>query len=457
MGSNTIVDLSPPVNRSMTQLDRDFFQRSLSVVIAFFPDPKKIGEFTKKFNKDTLGIKKVKNIVKIPEQNKIGVLLTENLQDINQVSEILTSEAQQFIQAENITLQPYQLTIPYSHWKSEEILGAILPESLLDEIPSGFTITGHIAHLNLRSEFKPYGELIGQVLLDKNPNIKTVVNKLDSIDTVYRTFAMEVLAGEDNLIVEQRESNCLFKFDFSKVYWNSRLHTEHERLVKSFNEGDFVIDVMAGVGPFAVPAGKKRVIVLANDLNPESYKYMSENIAKNKVGDFVKGINEDGRVVIRESYQRLLDYIEEKNGSIKYQTRKRRSKEEDQISEHEIVIPKQISHFVMNLPDSALEFLNEYDGIFRNHKQQIQQIQDFKFPMVHVYCFEKFSSEESPEPTDKMLHRRVFEKMKKIMNYDQLQFDTLSFHTVRKVSPTKPMFCVSFPLPEEFLFREPVV
>lgn len=453
--TNTI-DLSPPVNRSMINLDRDFFQRTVPLVVAYFPDATKIGQFTKKFNNDTLGLKKIKNIVKVPEDNKIGVLLTENLQDINKAAEVLTPEAQEFIKEQNITLDKYQLTVPYTYWKAEEILGAILPESLLDEIPSGFTITGHIAHLNLRSEFKPYGEIIGQVILDKNPNIKTVVNKLDSIDTVYRTFAMEILAGENNLVVEQRESNCLFKFDFSKVYWNSRLHTEHDRLVKSFKEGDFVIDVMAGVGPFAVPAGKKRVIVLANDLNPESYRYMSENISKNKVGTFVKGINEDGRVVIRESYQRLLDFIDEKNGSIKYQTRKRRSKEQDQITEHEITIPKYISHFVMNLPDSALEFLNEYDGIFRNHKKQIKEIENFQLPTVHVYCFEKFSSEETPEPTEEILHQRVFEKMKKIMNYDQLQFDTLSFHTVRKVSPTKPMFCVSFGLPEEFVFREPV-
>ena len=71
---------------------------------------------------------------------------------------------------------------------------------------------------------------------------------------------MELLAGEPNYIVEQLESGCKFKFDFSKVYWNSRLSTEHERIIGKFNPGDVVGDVFGGVGPFAIPASKKNVL-----------------------------------------------------------------------------------------------------------------------------------------------------------------------------------------------------
>lgn len=42
-----------------------------------------------------------------------------------------------------------------------------------------------------------------------------------------------------------------------QVYWNSRLETEHKRLVSTFHPGDVVADIMAGIGPFAVPAGKQ--------------------------------------------------------------------------------------------------------------------------------------------------------------------------------------------------------
>jgi len=61
------------------------------------------------------------------------------------------------------------------------------------------------------------------------------------------------------------------------------LHTEHERLVQLFQPSDVVADVFAGVGPFAVPAAKKGCGVFANDLNPNSYKYLLKNSQDNKV------------------------------------------------------------------------------------------------------------------------------------------------------------------------------
>ena len=67
------------------------------------------------------------------------------------------------------------------------------------------------------------------------------------------------------------------------MYWNSKLEGEHRRLVNIFQPGEVVCDVMAGIGPFAVPAGKKGVFVWANDYNPESYRYLDQNIQRNKV------------------------------------------------------------------------------------------------------------------------------------------------------------------------------
>ena len=92
-----------------------------------------------------------------------------------------------------------------------------------------------------------------------------------------------MLAGPDDMLVEVSEAGCSFKFDYSKVYWNTKLGTEHQRITALFKPGDVVADVMAGIGPFAVPAGKKGVFVWANDKNPESFKYLSEIIKRNKV------------------------------------------------------------------------------------------------------------------------------------------------------------------------------
>lgn len=45
------------------------------------------------------------------------------------------------------------------------------------------------------------------------------------------------------------------------MYWNSRLEGEHQRLVKLFRRGEVVVDAMAGIGPFAVPAAQKGCLV----------------------------------------------------------------------------------------------------------------------------------------------------------------------------------------------------
>ena len=142
-----------------------------------------------------------------------------------------------------------------------------------------------LAHLNLREQYLPLKNLIAEIILDKNPQIRTVINKIDEVGehSEFRTFNFEVLAGERNTNVEVHESNCVFNFDYSKVYWNSRLETEHKRLINKFEPGQAICDVMAGVGPFAIPAGKKRCFVWANDLNPHSYTCLQDAVVRNKV------------------------------------------------------------------------------------------------------------------------------------------------------------------------------
>ncbi len=67
--------------------------------------------------------------------------------------------------------------------------------------------------------------IAGEVLMDKLSTVRTVVIKRDIIGNEYRTFAMEVVAGEENLIADCSENGCTFRMDFSRVYWNSRLGT----------------------------------------------------------------------------------------------------------------------------------------------------------------------------------------------------------------------------------------
>ena len=451
---------SPPINRSMKILDRSFFNKEVDLLAVRFPNPRFIGSFVKICKADILNVQNLKHVVSLGNGEK-GVLLNDNVTDINTYKQLLEKNTLEKIKDFGASVVPYTMKLDYNFWKANDILKAVLPENLLDDIPTGFAQAGHVAHLNLHEDFKPFGELIGQVILDKNSRVETVVDKIDTIGTKFRTFPLKVLAGKKDLLVEQNESGCRFKFDFENVYWNSRLSTEHERLVDQFKVNEAVGDVFAGVGPFAIPAGKKSTFVLANDLNPESYKYLKTNISLNNTDDFVRPFNLDGIDFIKQSPKLLLEWAHSKKFiTQKRQTKRRRfdtkenSSSPKELHVDKFEIPQFFSHYVMNLPDSAVSFLGAFNGLY-NHpdiRDIIKNTPTFGLPKLHVHCFEKYSPDEQPEPSLQLLEKRVHQRIINNIGYP-IPIKACQFHLVRHVAPTKPMFCVSFELPEEVAFR----
>ncbi|KAF4612304.1 hypothetical protein D9613_004255 [Agrocybe pediades] len=345
-----------------------------------------------------MDLPKIRSVVSDPSQpdgDRLVLLRVSDKADIPQ-------EAQQFLEKEAKAVVDYKIDLDYDYWTAvlEDCLHVFLPEELREGAPVGFAMTGHIAHVNLNAEYLPYKHIIGQLILDKNKRVKTVVNKLDSIDTKFRFFKMELIAGEPNYVVEHHEADCRFTFDFTEVYWNSRLHTEHERLVQMFKPEEVVADVFAGVGPFAVPAAKKGCAVLGNDLNPNSAKYLAKNVKDNRVTDLVRVSCEDGRDFIRTCVSRVYDdpfpaYTGPKPSRM--QEEKERKRLQKLAAEgHPIPPPnaaestgprrQRISHFVMNLPDSALTFLDAFRGILVDNERDLSGIYK-EMPMVHCHCF----------------------------------------------------------------------
>ena len=240
------------------------------------------------------------------------------------------------------------------------------------------------------------------------------MNKLQTINNVYRNFAMEVLAGDEDFIVHTHENGCSLSFDFSKVYWNSRLQNEHTWLVDSFGQDELVVDAFAGVGPFALPAGKKGCAVMASDLNPASAEALAANAKANKLTHTVRTFNEDARAFIRRS---PLDVWTAPFApftpplSSKERSRAARAAREAKAAPADGSAPaptsaptpatptssgperKLIDHFVMNLPASAIEFLDAFNGLYRE-LYKVEGAREAvkakgKLPMVHCYCFTK--------------------------------------------------------------------
>lgn len=87
---------------------------------------------------------------------------------------------------------------------------------------------------------------IGQVILDKNPCLKTIVTKIGSLSNEFRTFDMEVIAGRDDTDVTVCERGLKLRFDFRTVYWNSRLSEERVRMLAQVDPSDVICDLFAG-------------------------------------------------------------------------------------------------------------------------------------------------------------------------------------------------------------------
>lgn len=399
---------SPPTCvKGMKTLDRTLFLKNVDLPAIKVPT-KQCSLFLNYFKKKALRHSNIKSITEHREEgSKILLLRPEECFH-------LTEEEKEWIYANNGTITKHQIILDFKHYSFNDILRAVLPLDQVQDVPTSFEQVGHIAHLNLREDQLPYKDIIGQVLLDKQPGIETVVNKVTSIDETFRFFKMELLAGRNDMIATVKENGCTFTFDFSKVYWNSRLHTEHKRILDTLKAEDVVVDMFAGVGPFAIPACCKGCMVYANDLNPYSYSALVSNAKNNRVAEKLKPYCLDARDFLRTVISDMI---------ASYQPSR-----------------SLISHVIMNLPASAVEFLDTFKGLFSPLPGHLRST---ALPQVHCYYFSKA---QDPE----------YDSIKCVQQHLGCNLTEGSYKVfrVRDVSPGKLMMRISFSLPPSVAYWE---
>ena len=304
----------------------------------------------------------------------------------------------------------YEVQLNYDDMTMQDILGEVLPKDVT--VPAGFETVGSIAHLNLRASQLPYKDVIGQVLLDKNSKIKTVVNKTEKLNNVFRTPELEVIAGENKLETELKEGGCTFKLNFEKVYWNSKLQAERDRLLKNLKAGEVLCDMFCGIGPLSIRAAKKDLYVLANDLNPDCYEYLKLNAKLNKVEKMIECYNMDAReflkfLILDKEPKAHFDYV------------------------------------YMNLPVDAVEFLDVFTGLWKGASKEVWN--EDNLPLIYVNGFD---TGKTPEE----VHSNFVERISKAFGEALDPNFKLDIHAIKDISSEKKMYCVAFRLPKEIAF-----
>ncbi|RWS11705.1 tRNA (guanine(37)-N1)-methyltransferase-like protein [Dinothrombium tinctorium] len=357
-------------------------------------------------------------------QSKAIILNPDLIKKFDDIPENVRNALQQI----NVTDLNYkQISLKFENYKRGDIFKAVLPFD--GTRVTGHSIIGHIIQLNLREHLLPFKHLIGEIFLaTSKSDIKRIVNKSQIIDSEFRFFEMETLAERPEAkdlgtIVELSEHENKFKFDFAKVYWNPRLSTEHKRIVSKIKRFDVLYDMFAGVGPFAIPVAKKKSCqVLANDLNPECYRWLLENIKLNKCGDNIKAYNMDGRDFVQSVVKN--HFIEQCKTLLAKQ-------EYSQIPTF---------HVTMNLPAIAIEFLDAFEELV--DEDEVGDLpKNLLLPKIHLYCFLQ-DLENAEAIVVKMIEDALKCKLNEIEEIKE----------VRSVAPNKLMFRTSFSLPENVFF-----
>jgi tRNA (guanine37-N1)-methyltransferase len=198
-----------------------------------------------------------------------------------------------------------------------------LPVADPDAVPDEFEVVEHPVETRRRQEapadrlgWEPTYERVGDVVvldeadperaraaaaavMDSDVPAQTVVNRASKVEGEFRVREFDVLAGDGTETVH-REYGHEFLLDLAAVYFSPRLATERRRVVEQVCEGEHVVDMFAGVGPFAVPMASRGATVLAVDKNPVAARYCRENARRNGVADRVEVVEADVRDVARE-------------------------------------------------------------------------------------------------------------------------------------------------------------
>ena len=115
-----------------------------------------------------------------------------------------------------------------------------------------------------------------------------------------------------------------------------------------------------------------------------------------------------------------------------------------------------ITHFIMNLPDSAIQFLDAFRGIL-NDQRTLRETYSVQMPMIHCHCFTRELQQEAAHQDIQKVRLLCCICFTVNLNLLQRVEDKLghpltaevSLHHVRSVAPTKEMYCISFRLPKE--------
>ena len=195
--------------------------------------------------------------------------------------------------------------VPHSF---SELLEDELTRDEIENLKTSFDTIGDIVILEIPDDLAGKKQMIGDAAL-KFTKRKAVYMKKSAVKGTTRVRDLEFLAGEDDSVTIHKEHGARLKLDVREVYFSPRLATERKRVMESVRNGERILDMFCGIGPFPIVIARNRnVEITAVDINEAAIKYLDENIRLNKLKGSIETCCGDVRQVSK-SFNTKFDRI----------------------------------------------------------------------------------------------------------------------------------------------------
>ncbi len=164
-------------------------------------------------------------------------------------------------------------------------------------MPNGYHRLGRVLVVQRPESLAPYDRLTGAAWQEEL-GVATVLVKSGPIEGELRKPQLRTIAGESTE-TEVTEHGVRWRFDAARVMFAAGNRTERWRVGRLVQPGEFVADLFAGIGYFAIPAALpgRAARVWAVEKNPVALRYLRENVVANGVDEHVVIVPGDNRTV----------------------------------------------------------------------------------------------------------------------------------------------------------------
>lgn len=196
----------------------------------------------------------------------------------------------------------------------KERLRGRLPEWKVKFVSSSFDLVGDIAVLRIlnpkvfsRDELK----LVAETVFEVNRRVRTILYQAAPVKSMFRVKKLIFLAGEPKTESVHREYGCVYRLDLAKVFFTPRLSYERIRVARMVEDGEYVLNMFAGVGCFSICIAKHSGAraVYSIDLNPVAYRFMVENVKLNRVENVVIPILGEAGELVESRFRGVADRV----------------------------------------------------------------------------------------------------------------------------------------------------